>query len=232
MAKNKSAKNGEKIFSDIRQRIINWDYPPNFALAEEALSKEFGVSRSPVREALHMLEAANLVTRVPNRGYFVKQALKTEITELYDLRLMLELSSADHILQHAELAPEIKKMAEPWKLVLEEHNEATGQDLALIDQEFHEGLVALVGNSMLDFYFKNINERLFRFRVMDFEEVLSSGKLEESISEHLSIIQGFVDNDRELAISNLKNNIAVGRANVDISLGRALLKTYDLQQNG
>ena len=228
MSKEKPMKTGEKIFSAIRQRIINWDYPPNFPLGEEALSKEFGVSRSPVREALHMLEAANLVTRVPNRGYFVKQVLKTEITELYDLRLMLELSSADHILQHPELAPEIKKMATPWELALKESHKATGQDLALIDQDFHEGLVALVGNSMLSFYFKNINERLFRFRVMDFEEVLNSGTLKESVSEHLSIIQAFVENDRESVIDSLKNNIAVSRANVDISLGRALLKTYDL----
>ena len=55
----------------LRQRIVAWQYPPQFQLIEEALAQEFGVSRSPIRQALMHLSAEGLLQRLPRRGFRV-----------------------------------------------------------------------------------------------------------------------------------------------------------------
>lgn len=227
MTKSRADKSGELIFDKIRQRIINWEYPPKYPLREEALSREFSVSRSPVRKALYMLEAGNYVFRIPNRGYFVKQVQKREITELYELRGILEMAAADFILRTPGLEESLAALKEPWERIRDAER-VTGADLALVDQEFHAGLVRLMGNSMLDHYFASINERLFRFRVMDFDEALNSKAIGQVVEAHADIIDSLLGDDREQAVTRLKANIAEGRRNVDISLGRALMRTYEL----
>ncbi|WP_316898650.1 GntR family transcriptional regulator [Pseudodesulfovibrio indicus] len=227
MTKSRADKSGELIFDKIRQRIINWEYPPKHPLREEALSMEFGVSRSPVRKALYMLEAGNYIFRIPNRGYFVKPVQKREITELYELRSILELAAAEFILENAGLSERLAALREPWERAREAER-LTGEDLAFIDQEFHAGLVGLMDNSMLDFYFGSINERLFRFRVMDFDETLNSKAIEEVADNHMGIVDALSAGHREEAVGRLKANIAEGLRNVDISLGRALMRTYEL----
>lgn len=53
----------------MRKRIVAWQYPPQFQLVEEVLAQEFGVSRSPIRQALTYLAAEGLLERLPRRGF-------------------------------------------------------------------------------------------------------------------------------------------------------------------
>ncbi len=227
MSKDKISKNGDEIFNKIRQRIVNWEYPPKYPLREEALSREFNVSRSPIRKALYMLEAAEFVVHISNRGYFVNQVQKKEIRELYELRSILEVAAAEYILKHPELHDDLIELKKPW---LEQRTVSVKceKQLALIDQNFHAGIVALMDNSMINYYFKNINERLFRFRMMDFEEVLKNQNIEEVINNHIKIIDTFLQNDKENVVKQLRENINVGFKNIDISIGRILMSTYDI----
>src|SRR5204862_1866743 len=81
---------GAEIFAALKHRIIRWEYPPGYRFTEEEICKEFGVSRSPVRETLRMLEEHGLVEKVPYRGCTVKQPDVQAINELYDVRAILE----------------------------------------------------------------------------------------------------------------------------------------------
>src|SRR5437867_13404471 len=63
---------GSEIFTALKSRIIRWEYPPGYRFTEEEICKEFGVSRSPVRETLRMLEEHGLVDKVPYRGCTVR----------------------------------------------------------------------------------------------------------------------------------------------------------------
>jgi DNA-binding GntR family transcriptional regulator len=62
-----------ELYDTLKGRILRWEYPPGHRFTEETLCKEFGVSRSPVRETLRMLEEQGLVDKVPYRGCTVKQ---------------------------------------------------------------------------------------------------------------------------------------------------------------
>ena len=79
------------VFNALKERIIHWEYLPGQRFTEEELRAEFGMSRSPVREALRMLVENGLVDKEPFRCYSVKQPDINEICELYNVRLEIEL---------------------------------------------------------------------------------------------------------------------------------------------
>src|SRR5919108_5145622 len=87
------------VFTSLKERIIRWEYAPDHRFTEEGLCEEFGVSRSPVREALRMLVENNLVEKTPHKGYSVKQLDLREIHELYDVRMALELYVIERLIQ-------------------------------------------------------------------------------------------------------------------------------------
>lgn len=74
----------------MRERILGGEYPEGEPLRQDALADELGVSRIPVREALHQLEAEGLVTFNPHRGAVVSSLSLAEISELFELRAEIE----------------------------------------------------------------------------------------------------------------------------------------------
>ena len=74
----------------IRQAIVDGGYPPGARLKEEELARELGMSRTPVREALRVLQAEGLVDAAPNRGATVRAHDAEDLDDLYQLRALLE----------------------------------------------------------------------------------------------------------------------------------------------
>ncbi|MDD2869353.1 GntR family transcriptional regulator [Neomegalonema sp.] len=75
---------------ELRERILNADYPPGFQLRQEALAREFGMSRIPLREAFLMLEKEGLIRMSPHRGAVVAELTFDEIDELFSMRSLME----------------------------------------------------------------------------------------------------------------------------------------------
>jgi DNA-binding GntR family transcriptional regulator len=80
----------EIVYDTIRESILSGKYPPKHHLIAEDLAQELGVSRMPVREALHRLEVAGLVTMLPHRGAVVCEFSEPEIIEVYHIRAVLD----------------------------------------------------------------------------------------------------------------------------------------------
>src|SRR5689334_10830851 len=81
----------QRVYTEIRERIIRGDFPPGFRLLERDLADEFAVSRVPVREALPQLEADGFITTLPRRGAVVAQLTIQDVEELFDVRLGVEV---------------------------------------------------------------------------------------------------------------------------------------------
>jgi DNA-binding GntR family transcriptional regulator len=79
----------EKITATLAERIVDGTYPPGSRLIEALLSKEFGLSHGPIRDALRSLQHAGLVTILPYRGAVVTDVTVREIRELYQVRAAL-----------------------------------------------------------------------------------------------------------------------------------------------
>jgi DNA-binding GntR family transcriptional regulator len=86
--------NAERVFEDLRAAIEAGEYPPGERLRTEALAERFGTSRTPVREALMLLEGAGLVAIEPRRGAVVRSFDPADLVDLYEVRAILEARAA------------------------------------------------------------------------------------------------------------------------------------------
>ena len=86
-------------YNHILERIISFDYKPNDAVVENDICEELGISRTPLREALRRMEAEGFVTKVRNRGTFVRAFSQDDIIESCDIRKLFELYSLKNCIQ-------------------------------------------------------------------------------------------------------------------------------------
>ncbi len=84
----------ERVYDDLREAIIGGEYTPGERLRTEALAERFGTSRTPVREALVLLEGDGLVELEPRRGAVVRSFDAADLVDLYEVRAILEARAA------------------------------------------------------------------------------------------------------------------------------------------
>ncbi len=214
---------GVDIFSVLQKRIIRWEYPPGHRLTEESLCDEFGVSRSPIREALHTLVENGLVDKEPHRGYRVKQPNMQEINELYDVRLALELFVVEMLAARGMPSADWQRLHNTWQAILDNLS-STAIDFAIKkDEEFHETLAVTIGNQTLVQLLRDIYERLHFIRMTD---ITTFERLKITSEQHLKILDcikaGAVDRAQEA----LRMNIEVGRTNVEQAFKEVLAQAY------
>lgn len=97
----------DEIYEKLKERIINLEIEPGTPLTESALVKSLGVSRTPIREALHMLERDQLVERSHNKGYTVRGISEQDMNEIFEVRIVLEswlAAKAAEVISDANLA--------------------------------------------------------------------------------------------------------------------------------
>lgn len=224
MPKKKTSSLSTSIVATLKERIIAWQYPPEYRLTEEALCREFAVSRSPIREALRILATNGLVRRMDNGGYAVHQVNMRELEELYEVRLALELYSVETLAARGTTATVLAALRETWRATLKERSRKP-EELAERDAEFHETLAGLVGNEALLQQLKAINERLFVFRMIDFAK---PDRVRSTCHQHLKVLERIVAQDTEGARKAIRRNIEDGRTIVGSSIKEALARAYAL----
>jgi DNA-binding GntR family transcriptional regulator len=122
-----------RIAASLKEDILAGQYPPGARLRQEDVAEQFGASRSPVREALRMLEADGLVKLVAHTGAWIAQLNLEECEEMYQIReriepLMLRLS-IPHLTK--------EKMNELAQLALEMEKNSDIEVFLKLDREFH-----------------------------------------------------------------------------------------------
>jgi DNA-binding GntR family transcriptional regulator len=210
------------VFSVLKERIIRWEYAPGHRFTEEGLCEEFGVSRSPVREALRMLVENNLVDKTPHKGYGVKQLDMHEIHELYDVRMALETFVIERLTQSDYPETEWKELYRTWQN-LRKAAITNSLDFARMDEDFHERLAIWTNNRTLLQQIRSIDERLHFIRMTD---ITTSRRLRETCEQHLRILDCIKEKDIECARQALQNNIEDGRQNVEYAIKEALARAY------
>lgn len=210
------------VFSVLKERIIRWEYAPGHRFTEEGLCEEFGVSRSPVREALRMLVENKLVEKAPHKGYSVKQLDMREIHELYDVRMALEIYVIERLAQDGYPEEEWKELYRSWQ-GLRKATLTNSADFAQLDEDFHEQLAGWTGNRTLLQQIRSINERLHFIRVTD---ITSAERLRATCEQHLRILDCIKEKNIDCAREALQINIEDGRKNVEHAIKEALARAY------
>ena len=224
MTTTQNANLGSSIVATLKERIITWQYPPEYRLTEEGLCQEFGVSRSPVREALRVLATNGFVRRTPTRGYAVRQVNLRDIEELYAVRLALELFVVENLAERG-VAPEVlASIRRPWHEIRRDPKRK-GEEMAGLDARFHESLSELLGNETLLQQLRAINDRLFVVRMIDFGK---AHRIESTCAQHLKILARIAARDSAGARKAMLRNIEDGRAIVRAAIRDALARAHAL----
>jgi DNA-binding GntR family transcriptional regulator len=144
---------GKEAYAVLQRAIGGGAYPPGTRLKEADLAREFGMSRTPVREAIRQLERDGMVTIEPNRGAVVRGTGPEDIEDTYALRAVLEGFCASRAAVRME-ATEIAHLVEIEE-VLEREIREGGDDIGprvQLNAAFHEAIAAGGGNSrVIDF---------------------------------------------------------------------------------
>ena len=211
------------IVATLKERIIHWQYPPEHRLTETELCQKFGVSRSPVREALRTLATDGFVKKMPNRGYAVKQYNLREIEELYEVRLALELFVVECLAKRGTpKKDDMDALKRTWTGLLNGSSKKD-EELARLDTLFHETLAHAAGNKSLLRQLRAINERLLLFRMIDFGR---AHRAESTCHQHLEILKRIAAKDISGARKAMQRNIEEGQDNVHAAIKDALAKAY------
>jgi DNA-binding GntR family transcriptional regulator len=216
---------GPEIFAALKNRIVQWEYPPGYLFTEDEICKEFSVSRSPVRETLRMLEEHGLVDKVPYRGCTVKQPDVQALNELYDVRIILELAVVAQLTARGQPRAALDSLARTWVQLahITTFGEAAGFDLADEDRAFHETLAGATGNRTLADLLRTINERLHFMRMFDITTV---ERVWDTCFQHQRILDAIGARDGVAAQDAMRQNIEGARQHVRSAIKEALAKAY------
>jgi DNA-binding GntR family transcriptional regulator len=207
-----------EIARHLREQIISGALPAGERVNETKVMRELALSRSPVREALRILESEGLLTLEPHRGARVRGVSEQDLEEIFDVRLMIE---SHGVLRHLHrLTPEalmpLRRAVDDSRAALRDGDLDRWHQASL---RFHDGLVMLAGNRHLVRLHDQLKTSLRRYQI---SVVAPPGEPGRFQVEHEAILgaleEGRVDRGAELVawhITNLKKgalSAAPGRA--------------------
>jgi DNA-binding GntR family transcriptional regulator len=208
MEKYKSLR--DKAYYSIKDGIINFHYKPGEALLEEQLSKELGLSRTPIREALKELQYNGLVRIIPGKGAFVTDFSVQDVHEAFFLRQVLEVAALRITIQIYR-EEDLRPLKELFSASLDKKLNAFDYEaLFQSDVSLHNFIVKTAGNRRLMDFVSILGDQIERIRRAS---ARSPGRMEVSLQEHRAILSAIELRDVEKAekflvahLENVKNS--------------------------
>lgn len=184
-----------RVFSKIREDILNGKYKEHEELKEVAIGEELGVSRTPVREAFRQLELEGLIQIVPNKGAYVTGITAKDVRDIYMIRSLLEGLCArwatDHITEE-----QLDELEENVYLADFHAEKGHLDQMAELDNRFHHILYEACNSKQLERLLVDFHEYVLRVR----QKTLSNGgRGRISNEEHRQIMEAIKAKDKEKA---------------------------------
>ncbi|WBQ02759.1 GntR family transcriptional regulator [Kribbella sp. CA-293567] len=182
----------DRAYQYLRGTVLSDPAVSGTFINEQAVATEVGISRTPVREALLMLAAEDLVQLVPHRGAFVAPLPGREIAEMMQARGVIESWAAATCLASAAGAP-----VEPMAAVLEQQRAIVeagdAKEFIELDSQFHALLVEAAGNTVLGRLYDSLRARHVLLGVVVLQR--STTRRQDVLVEHQAIVDGLASGD-------------------------------------
>lgn len=191
------------VFNTLRRAILTGELKPGERLMEIHLANRLGVSRTPIREAIHKLELEGLVTMIPRRGAEVAQITEKSMNDVLEVRRALDALCAelacDRITEDGQ--DSLRHACDNFEAAVKTGD---AQKIAQADVALHDIIVCATGNQRLIQLVNNLSEQMYRYR---FEYIKDSSQHENLIAEHRIIYQSIVEKDKETAAEAARTHI-------------------------
>lgn len=198
----------EQVAERLRSRIYAHDLAPGSWVDEQAIAAEYGISRTPLREALKVLASEGLVTLKPRRGCYVTALSEQDLDEIFPVMALLEGHCALEATAKAG-AEDIGRL-EAIHAELERHAAAGDADRFFeANQRFHDALQELAGNRWLR---QLIDETRKFIKLTRRDSLNREGRLRQSLAEHRAILAAIARRRPDEAARLMHDHIQSGRA--------------------
>jgi len=197
----------QEVAERLRQRIFAHELTPGTWIDEQKLAEQYGISRTPLREALKVLASEGMVDLKPRRGCYVTEISRQDLDDLFPLIALLEGRCAADAVKRAKPA-EINELK-----VIHERLEAAARDGRMdaffeANQEFHRRIQELANNRWLLSVIQDLRKvlKLSRMHSLSLE-----GRLQQSLDEHRGILAAIEAGDAVKAEKLMHDHLLSGR---------------------
>ena len=194
----------EEVAEQLRQRIFRRELEPGSWIDEMKLAEEYGISRTPLREALKVLAAEGLVTMKMRRGAYVTEVNEKDLTDVYHLLSLLESDAAAVVAQRASAAQiaELKAIHEELETAA-----ADRERFFEINERFHMRLLEIADNRWRDQVVADLRKVM---KLNRHNSLFKSGRVQESLAEHRLIVAALVARNAGDAAQKMREHFANG----------------------
>ncbi|MFT6591202.1 MAG: DNA-binding GntR family transcriptional regulator [Rhodoferax sp.] len=198
----------EEVAELLRQRIYSRELPPGSRIDELKIAEAYGISRTPLREALKVLAAEGLITMKVRRGAYVTEVSERDLSDVYHLLSLLEADAASVVAQNATevqiqelqgLHNALEAAARPGQQSRELFFE--------INERFHMRLLEIANNRWRDQVVTDLRKVMKLNRQ---NSLLKSGRIEESLKEHHALMQAITARDADASMQSMKQHFKNG----------------------
>jgi GntR family transcriptional regulator, gluconate operon transcriptional repressor len=200
------ASTGDRVASELRMQIISGLIESGATLSENKLAADFGVSRSPIREALKILAAENLI-RLERMGAIVIGLTEKDVEEIYDVRLLIESFVFERLIKidTSNLVTELSKILEMMKIAIKYKD---ADEFSLQDVLFHETIIRAISHSYIKMIWDNTKPVMEAFILLSMRARIEEKyeDFDRILENHELYIEAIKTKNRELMIKSLHQN--------------------------
>jgi DNA-binding GntR family transcriptional regulator len=219
---------GQDVYQRLKDDIFEFRMPPGQRYSEQLLATSLGVSRTPLRFALHVLANEGYLNRLDGHSSWQVKPLDLDYyQDLYDFRLDIEVL-AIHRLCRRHVVAELLALGAFWR-VPKKQRVMDGKQVAREDENFHRSLVALAGNAEMLRTFNSLTERIRIIRRLDF---INPERIAAAYDEHGKILEMLTARKAQSAEMLMRAHIDASRTEIrHITLHRLALASTSVGQS-
>jgi DNA-binding GntR family transcriptional regulator len=193
----------DRAYKEIKNWIIHYKLKPGVQLRIDELSSALGMSQTPVREALSKLEHEHLVDRHPQKGYVVRVLNLKDVSDIYDLRMALEIVAAEEAATRMKDADR-KRLSHLLEEIDIHIKKAEKAKVLALEQEFHMRIMEATGNWFLTEILGSIFDRIWMIQNVN---ILTSDHLIDAHQQHMEIYKALEKADSLKSAALMKKHL-------------------------
>jgi GntR family transcriptional regulator, rspAB operon transcriptional repressor len=194
----------ERVYEAIETAIVRCELGPGTVLGDRQLAEVLGVSRTPVRDALHRLESSGLVERRGRMGWMVSTFALQDVRELFELRRFFEPLGLERLSETWEEAI-VEELSHSFEKFPERLTRDLLPDYLHEDRRFHKEIVGCSRNGRIIRFYGTVEKQIDRIR--HYLSYNYEGRVEASLKEHREICAAIAAHDLSAATEALDNHL-------------------------